>query len=321
MSGNASGDKAQTLETLTQASASAKQLAHDRTALEPGACHAVSKLVRRIIAPNPSPFTFTGTCTYIIGAGEVAVIDPGPANEDHLAALLAATRGERIAHILVTHTHRDHSPGVRALQEATGAQVRGCAAHAPIMDHPSGREDTSHDLAYAPDIEMLDGDALAGDGYTLSAVHTPGHASNHLCFELREENALFSGDHVMAWSTTVVAPPDGNMRDYMASLERLAARSDALYWPGHGAPVLAPQRYVRGLASHRRQRERAILERVAAGDDHLGAIVDSAYASLNPNLRNAAALSVLAHLEDMTERGLIVSDDGAASLTARYRLA
>lgn len=299
----------------------AKELAHDRTALDPGACHSVSTLVRRIVAPNPSPFTFTGTCTYIVGAGEVAVIDPGPDNPDHLAALLAATKGERIAHILVTHTHRDHSPGARALQAATGAQLRGCAAHKQIMHHPSGREDTSHDLDYAPDVEMRDGDVLAGDGYTLSAVHTPGHASNHLCFALREENALFSGDHVMAWSTTVVAPPDGDMRDYMRSLEQLAARQDALYWPGHGAPVLGPQRYVRGLASHRRQRERAILERIETGDAQVTAIVDSAYASLNPNLRNAAALSVLAHLEDMLARGLIASSDGAATLTARYKLA
>lgn len=299
----------------------AKDMAHDRTALEPGACYVVSKLVRRIVAPNPSPFTFTGTCTYIVGAGQATVIDPGPDNPDHLAALLAATKGERIANIIVTHTHRDHSPGARALQAATGADIRGCAAHTQIMDHPSGCQDTSHDLAYAPDIEMREGDTLAGEGYTLSAVHTPGHASNHLCFALHEEKALFSGDHVMAWSTSVVAPPDGNMRDYMASLEKLAARSDALYWPGHGAPVLAPRRYVRVLASHRRQRERAILERIAAGDAQLPAIVDSAYASLNPKLRNAAAMSVLAHLEDMTERGLIVSDEGAATLTARYELA
>ena len=311
MNENAGRDRPQT----------AKELAHDRTSLEPGACRTVSKLLRRIVAPNPSPFTFTGTCTYIVGAGDVTVIDPGPENADHLAALLAATKGERIAHILVTHTHRDHSPAARALQALTGADIRGCAAHAQIMDHPSGRADTSHDLAYAPDVEMREGDMLEGEGYTLTAVHTPGHASNHVCFALREEGALFSGDHVMAWSTTVVAPPDGNMRDYMASLEKLAARSDVLYWPGHGAPVLAPQRYVRGLASHRRQRERAILERIAAGDSQVPAIVDSAYASLNPNLRNAAALSVLAHLEDMTERGLIVSDEGPATLTARYELA
>jgi glyoxylase-like metal-dependent hydrolase (beta-lactamase superfamily II) len=299
----------------------AKELAHDRTALAPGDCHALSPLVRRVVAPNASPFTFTGTCTYIVGAGDVTVIDPGPENADHLAALLAATKGERIARILVTHTHRDHSPGAHALKAATGARLGGCAPHAPIMHDPSGREDTSHDLTYAPDFEMRDGDALEGDGYTLTAVHTPGHASNHLCFALREENALFSGDQVLAWSTTVVAPPDGNMGEYMRSLEQLAARSDALYWPGHGAPVLAPQRYVRALASHRRQRERAIVERIATGDSTVSAIVDSAYASLNPKLRNAAALSVLAHLEDLLERGLIVSDHEAATLGAHYKIA
>ncbi len=299
----------------------AKELAHDRTALAPGDCHGVSPLVRRIVAPNSSPFTFTGTCTYIVGAGNVTVIDPGPENADHLAAILAAVKGERIARILVTHTHRDHSPGAYALKAATGARLGGCAAHAQIIDDPSGREDTSHDLTYRPEFEMRDGEVLECDGYTLTAVHTPGHASNHLCFALAEENALFSGDHVMAWSTTVVAPPDGNMRDYMRSLEQLGARSDALYWPGHGAPVVAPQRYVRALASHRRQRERAIVERMEAGDSSVWAIVDSAYASLNPKLRNAAALSVLAHLEDLLERGLIVSDDGAATLTAHYKIA
>lgn len=299
----------------------ADDLTHDRNPLAPGEAARVSPLVRRIVAPNASPFTFTGTCTYIVGAGDVCVIDPGPESEPHLAAILAATGGERVAHIVVTHTHRDHSPGAKALQAATGAPIHGCAPHEPIADHPSGRLDASHDLAYAPDVEMRDGDVLRGDGYALTAIHTPGHASNHLCFAFAQENALFSGDHVMAWSTSVVAPPDGNMRHYMASLEKLAARDETIYWPGHGAPVTSPKRYVRGLASHRRMREAAILERLAAGEGDIASIVARIYVGLDPRLRPAAGLSVLAHLDDLLTRGLIVSDAGAATLDARYALA
>lgn len=293
-------------------------LAHDRTPLPSGGAARLSPLVRRLVAPNPSPFTFTGTCTYLVGAGELAVIDPGPESEAHLAAILHAAQGERIAHIVVTHTHRDHSPGARALQAATGAPIHGCAAHVEIAHHASGRLDASHDLDYAPDVEMREGDVLHGAGYALTAVHTPGHASNHLCFALEDENALFSGDHVMAWSTTIVAPPDGRMRDYMASLDKLAARHEAIYYPGHGAPVTNPKRYVRGLASHRRMRETAILERLAAGDAEISTIVDRIYMGLDPRLKPAASLSVLAHMEDLCERGAIVSDAGAATLDARY---
>lgn len=293
-------------------------LAHDRTKLEPGASVRLSPLVRRVVAPNPGPFTFTGTCAYIVGAGEVAIIDPGPDDEAHRAALMAAVTGERVTHIVVTHTHRDHSPGARALSHATGAPVWGCAAHVPIEDHPSGRLDASHDTDYAPDVEMRDGDALAGAGFTLEALHTPGHASNHLCFALEEEGSLFSGDHVMAWSTTVVAPPDGDMAAYMASLDRLAARREDVYYPGHGAPARAARRYVRALAMHRRQREAAILARVAAGDGDIATIVARIYSGLDPRLVRAASLSVLAHLQDMTARGLVASSEGAATLEARY---
>ncbi|MBX9761294.1 MAG: MBL fold metallo-hydrolase [Beijerinckiaceae bacterium] len=294
-------------------------LDHDHTKLEPGAPARLSPLVRRLIAPNPGPFTFTGTCTYIVGSGDVAIIDPGPASEDHLAALLAAVKGERVSHILVTHTHKDHSPGVRALQDATGAPVWGCAAHVPVEDHPSGRLDASHDVDYAPDFEMRDGDVLHGAGFTLEAVHTPGHASNHLCFALTDEGTLFSGDHVMAWSTTVVAPPDGDMAAYMASLERLGARAEETYYPGHGAPAKSARRYVRGLATHRRQREAAILARIVVGDEDIATIVTRIYAGLDPRLVRAASLSVLAHLQDMTTRGLVTPSDGAATLEARYR--
>ena len=305
-------------KTCYPAPMSFDSLEHDRTKLEPGEVARLSPLVRRVVAPNPGPFTFTGTCSYIVGAGEVAIIDPGPDDEAHRAALLDAVKGERVTHILVTHTHRDHSPGARALAQATGAPVWGCAAHVAIEDHPSGRLDASHDTDYAPDVEMRDGDALRAAGFTLTAVHTPGHASNHLCFALAEEAALFSGDHVMAWSTTIVAPPDGDMGAYMAALERLAARPEETYYPGHGAPATSARRYVRALASHRRQRETAILARIRDGDADIASIVARIYAGLDPRLQRAASLSVLAHLQDMTARGLVTSSDGAATMDSRY---
>jgi glyoxylase-like metal-dependent hydrolase (beta-lactamase superfamily II) len=296
-------------------------LSHDRTPPEPGRVVSLSPLVRRIVAPNPSPFTFTGTCAYIVGRGEVAVIDPGPDDPAHRAAILAAVAGERVTHVLVTHTHHDHSPGARPLAEATGAQLAGCAAHVPIADHPSGRLDASHDVAYAPDRVLREGETLAGESFTLSAIHTPGHASNHLCFALAQENALFSGDHVMAWSTTVVAPPDGDMSAYMASLERLAARPEDVYYPGHGAPAVNARRYARGLAVHRRQREAAILACVAQAERDVEEIVARVYAGLDSRLKRAAGLSALSHLQDMTARGLVASSEGAATMTARYRAA
>jgi glyoxylase-like metal-dependent hydrolase (beta-lactamase superfamily II) len=298
-----------------------ESLRHDRSRIEAGVCQRLSPRVRRLIAPNASPFTFTGTCSYIVGEGELSVIDPGPESPEHLAALLAATQGERIAHVFVTHTHRDHSPGARALQAATGATIRGCAAHREILNHPSGRADTSHDLAYAPNEPMADGDVFEGEGYTLEAVHTPGHASNHLCFALKEENALFSGDHVMAWSTTIVAPPDGSMRDYVAGLERLRARPEALYWPGHGAPVTEPQRYLRALIAHRSKRETIILARLETGAATIEQIVEEAYPHIDERLKRAAGLSTFAHLDELVARGLARSDEGAATLTATYRRA
>jgi glyoxylase-like metal-dependent hydrolase (beta-lactamase superfamily II) len=298
---------------------SADDIPFDRSPAAPsGEVVRLSPRVRRLIAPNKGPFTFTGTCTYIVGEGDVAVIDPGPDDDAHLAKLLAALRLENVEAILVTHSHRDHSPAARRLQDATGAPIIGCAKHVPHPDPPSGRADAGHDADYKPDHVMRDGETHLGDGFSLRAVATPGHASNHLAFALPEENGLFSGDHVMAWSTTIVAPPDGNMRDYMASLEKLRARDDAIYWPGHGGPVLDPQRFVRGLAVHRRQRETAILGRIAAGDRQIPGIVAAIYESLDPRLTGAACLSVLAHLEDLVARGLVRSDRGAATLEAVY---
>jgi glyoxylase-like metal-dependent hydrolase (beta-lactamase superfamily II) len=283
-----------------------------------GALVRLSPRVRRLIAPNKGPFTFTGTCSYIVGEGRVAVIDPGPMDEGHIAALVDAAQGEKITAIVVTHTHRDHSPGARLLQKATGAPIIGCAAHTPVENHPSGRADASHDLDHAPDQVLGDNDIYAGDGFSLKAIATPGHASNHLAFALLEENALFSGDHVMGWSTSVVAPPDGNMRDYLRSLERLHARDDSVYWPGHGDIVENPKRLVRGYILHRTQREAAILGRLGEGDHTIAEIVQGIYAGLDAKLQNAASLSVLAHLEDLVARGAVASDVGAATMDARY---
>ncbi|HYP58175.1 MAG TPA: MBL fold metallo-hydrolase, partial [Beijerinckia sp.] len=233
-----------------------------------------------------------------------------------------ALRNETITHILVTHTHRDHSPGSRALKAATGAKIIGCAPHVSARDPGAGdtlRLDAANDLDYAPDAIMQDGDTLEGKGFTLTAVATPGHTMNHLSFALAQEDALFSGDHVMAWSTSVVAPPDGTMRHYMASLEKLRQREDRIYWPGHGGPVKEPRRFLRALAHHRRAREKSILSRIQSGDATIETIVANVYEGLDPALRGAAGLSVFAHLEDLVERGLVKTDE-PLSLKATYRI-
>jgi glyoxylase-like metal-dependent hydrolase (beta-lactamase superfamily II) len=280
----------------------------------------LSPLVRRMAAGNPGPMTFTGTCTYVVGAREVAIIDPGPDSKQHLDTLLQALRGETVAAILVTHTHKDHSPGARALQHATGARIIGCAPYGPPASAMTNgmQAEGPHDAFYAPDQILREGDVFEAKGFALVGVETPGHTKNHLAFFLPQEQALFSGDHVMAWSTSIVAPPDGSMRDYMASLEKLRRRDDRIYWPGHGGPVFEPQRYVRALAHHRRQRERAILSRLEAGDATIETIVTQIYEGLAPTLRFAAGLSVLAHLQDLMERGLVVAE-GPAPLDAHYR--
>jgi glyoxylase-like metal-dependent hydrolase (beta-lactamase superfamily II) len=285
----------------------------------PRAVTRVSPMVRRLVAPNPSPFTFNGTCTYIVGEGRVAIVDPGPGDDAHFAALLRATDGEEVQTILITHTHRDHSVGVKKLREATGAKVIGAAPFAPSGDGSAGL-DSAHDRDYAPDAILADGERWRGDGYTIEAIATPGHCSNHLCFALLEESALLSGDHVMAWSTSVVAPPDGSMRAYMDSLDKLRGRAETIYWPGHGGPVVDPQRYVRALIHHRRQREASILNALADGPLTIPALVGQVYVGLSPSLIRAAGLSTLAHLEDLSERGLAVSEatDGGEP---RFRLA
>ena len=272
----------------------------------------LSERVRRIVAPNPSPFTFTGTCVYILGEGEVAVIDPGPADPAHLDALLAAIPGERVARIVVTHSHRDHAAGAAALQRRTGAPIVGARRHVGAG--------ASHAPDYAPDEALDDGARVAGRGFTLEAVATPGHVANHLCFAFSEENALFSGDCVMAWSSTAIVPPDGAMADYMASLAKLRRRREAVYWPGHGGPVADPQRRLAALARRQRRREAAILDRLAAGEADVDAIVAGVYGGLSPSLIGAAKLTTLAHLEHLVARGLAVAD-GAPALGARFRRA
>jgi glyoxylase-like metal-dependent hydrolase (beta-lactamase superfamily II) len=279
----------------------------------------LSPLVRRIVAPNASPFTFNGTCTYIVGKGAVVIVDPGPADDSHHAALLAAVEGERVETILITHTHRDHSVGANRLRAATGARLVGTAPFTPRSDAWADL-DASHDRDYSPDAILADGARLNGRGYSIEVVATPGHCSNHLCFALLEESALFSGDHVMAWSASVIAPPDGSMRAYMESLEKLRRRAETIYWPGHGGPVLEPQRYLRALIHHRRLREASILTALGDGAQTIPALVAKVYVGLSPSLTDAAGFSTLAHLEDLRERGVVVADppDGDVS---RFRLA
>ena len=275
----------------------------------------VSPLIRRVIAHNPSVFTFHGTGTYIVGHGNVAIIDAGPDLAEHVDAVLAAVRGETVTHLVVTHTHIDHSPATRHIKAATGAPTYGFGPHGG-GEGPAVEEGADRD--FVPDHRIEDGGAIEGDGWTLEAVHTPGHTSNHLCFTLAEDQSLFSGDHVMGWSTTVVSPPDGDMGAYMASLEKLRARDEATYWPTHGPPIPKPQRFVGKLLGHRRQREAEILSAVADGAATIPEIVALRYRGLDPRLRPAAARTVLAHLIHLVESGRAACP-GAPDEDARYR--
>lgn len=273
-----------------------------------GACEQLEPLVRRVLAPNPSPFTYTGTQTYLIGTGEaLAVLDPGPDDPEHLAALEACIGGAQVLAIACTHTHRDHSPAARPLADRTGASVVGCA---PLAIEDTGpRADAAFDFAYAPDRVLGEGERIAGPGWTLTAVATPGHTSNHLCFALEESGALFTGDHVMGWSTSVVVPPDGDMADYMASLQKLYDREDRVYYPAHGPAVEKPRQLVRGMIGHRRQRERQILRLLGDAPQAISAMVPRMYAGLDERLHRAAAQSVLAHLIDLERRGEVTRTD------------
>jgi glyoxylase-like metal-dependent hydrolase (beta-lactamase superfamily II) len=257
--------------------------------------------IARVLARNPSAFTYTGTQSYLVGEAEVAVIDPGPAEAEHVAALVAAVGGRPVVAIVCTHTHRDHSPGARPLAQATGAPIIGCAPLA--LEAVGPRADVSFDGDYVPDRVLGDGEGIVVDGHELTAVATPGHTSNHLCYAYR--GALLTGDHVMGWSTTVVVPPDGDMADYMASLDKLRGREDRIYYPAHGPAVIKPQQLVRGMIGHRMQRERQILRLVGEGPETVAAIVAGAYPGLDQRLVPAAGGTVLAHLVDLERRGIV----------------
>jgi glyoxylase-like metal-dependent hydrolase (beta-lactamase superfamily II) len=285
---------------------------------EYGRCDLVSPLIRRVIARNPGPFTFTGTGVYIVGRGDVAVIDPGPDLPEHFEALKAALGGERVTHVLVTHHHLDHSPLAHPLARAFGAQVHGLPAPAAHANDAPALEEGA-DERFRPDVILSDGDVLSGPGWTLEAITTPGHTSNHLCFALQEENALFSGDHIMGWSTTVITPPDGDMGNYFASLEKVKARGFSTLWPTHGAPVREVGPFVDAYIAHRRAREAQILEALGAGLTTIKAMVPSLYATVDPRLHPAAAHSVLAHMIQLVREGRVLSS-GEPMLDTAYRL-
>ena len=312
-------------------------------AVEVGRSTPVSPLIRRIVAANPSKFTYHGTGTYLVGHGDVAVIDPGPALPAHVEAIVAALEpAERVTHILVTHTHTDHSPATAALQARTGAPSFGFGPHGPVPpDDPAdrvvfgdpeadgkserasgaGRDELREgaDTAFVPDQRLVDGDVVAGSGWTFAAVHTPGHTSNHLCFALAEERSLFTGDHVMGWSTSVIGPPDGDLLQYLASLRLLLGRSDERYWPTHGAAVTDPKSLVTAYITHREERTQQILEALATGPATIAELVPQIYAEVAKTLWRPAAASMYAHVLALVADGrLAVDGDGIARRTSRY---
>ncbi|MEZ5900075.1 MAG: MBL fold metallo-hydrolase [Hyphomicrobiaceae bacterium] len=267
--------------------------------------------VMRVVANNPGPFTFKGTNTYLVGTRKLAVIDPGPEDEDHLAAILQATGGREITHIISTHAHRDHVDGIPALKGATNAKLcamrRSSTVPIPLDRAPQGREFV--DFNISPDVELFGGETLEGDGWALSAIHTPGHAPDHLCFKHAQSGALFSGDHVMAWNTSVVAPPEGRMSDYMRSLEKLMDEDAGVYLPGHGGRVEEPRRTLKAYLLHRRMREQAISKAIRDGAKTAREILPAVYPDIAEALISAALLTVLAHVEMLAEKGEIQYED------------
>jgi glyoxylase-like metal-dependent hydrolase (beta-lactamase superfamily II) len=263
--------------------------------------------VSRVVANNPSVFTFKGTNTYILGSRELAIMDPGPEDPDHFEAVMAAVAGRKVSHILITHTHRDHVDGLPRMAEATGAVVCGygrqSATPGETKSSPSGTEFV--DQSFKPDLILRDGDVVAGADWSVEALHTPGHAPDHLCFAMPDRGIMFSGDHVMGWNTSVVAPPEGNMSDYMSALERLMGRQDDVYFPGHGGRIENPARFAKAFLIHRRNREKAILDSVRAGNSTIADVVAHIYKDLDQRLIRAASLSVLAHIEHLIARNLI----------------
>ncbi len=282
-------------------------------AFEYGRADQLTARISRVVADNPGPFTYTGTGTYLVGERRLAVIDPGPRLDTHLQALVAAIAGRPVSHIFITHTHLDHSPLSHPLQALTGATIVGRSA-------PPGESVEPGQPAFRPDIEVADGEAVAGDGWTLEALATPGHASNHLAYALGEENALFCGDHIMGWSTTIVSPPDGDMGDYYTSLDKVQARGFATLYPTHGPPITEVAPFLDGYREHRQKREAQIVRELAArGPRTIAELVPRLYVGVDPKLHGAAARSMLAHLILMTRDGRVVTD-GPATSAALYRL-
>ena len=290
--------------------------------LGPGQVEEVAPGVRRLLCDNPSPFTFKGTVSYIVGRGEVAIIDPGPDDPRHIAALLDAVRNESVTHVFVTHTHVDHSPGAARVKEATGAITLAEGPHRaarPLHIGEAKRLEASADSDFRPDHALADGEIVAGKDFAIEAVATPGHTANHMAFALRGTDLLFSGDHVMAWNTSIIAPPDGAMSDYMNSLDKLLRRSERVFLPGHGGLVREAPSFVRQYIAHRHAREAAILARLRDGEADIPELVRAIYVGLDPRLVSAAGLSVLAHLEDLVARGLVATD-GPPAIASVYRL-
>ncbi len=286
-----------------------------------GRCDQVSPLIRRVTANNPGPFTYLGTGTYIVGRGEVAVIDPGPDDPAHLEAILAAVAGETVTHILITHHHSDHSPLAGALKARTGATIYGCAvAGHEVEDSGEVKMEAGHDHDFRPDVSLCSGGKVSGPGWTMEAIPTPGHTSNHLCFALEEENALFSGDHIMGWSTTVITPPDGDMTDYLASLEQIRARGFDTLWPTHGPPIRAVDAFIAAYIAHRQERVDQILSALQAGPAKINQLVPRLYADVDARLHPAAARSMLAAMIHLVRKGDLATE-GAAGPDSEYRLA
>jgi glyoxylase-like metal-dependent hydrolase (beta-lactamase superfamily II) len=289
-------------------------------AFDYGACDQVSPLIRRVICDNAGPFTYTGTGTYIVGRGAVAVIDPGPDDPEHLAAILAAVAGETVSHIVITHHHSDHSPLAGPLKAATGATIYGCAVKTHVEDEAGApKMEAGHDLGFHPDVSLCDGGTISGPGWTLEAIPTPGHTSNHLCYALREENACFTGDHIMGWSTTVITPPDGDMTDYLESLERIRARDFDTLWPTHGPPIRKVTPFIDAYLAHRQERMDQITLALSRGPATISQLVPDLYRDVDPRLHAAAARSMLAAIIHLERSGEIESD-GPPGPGTTYRL-
>ena len=277
---------------------------------EYGQIEQVAPGVRRVIANNPSAFTFHGTGTYILGEGEVAVIDPGPLDPNHIEAIFNGIKGERVTHVLITHTHMDHSPGYQLMKARCNAVSYGYGPHGSGKVDDGVKVEEGGDMQFYPDERVAHGDLIEGANWSIECVYTPGHTSNHVCYQLKQGKALFTGDHVMGWSTTIVSPPDGDMESYMSSLELLLKRDDSVYWPTHGPAITEPKEHVSAFIAHRKAREEQILKCVDDGVHVISEMVPKMYQGTPEFMYPAAARSVAAAVEYLIKRGVLVSDHG-----------